>query len=292
MAPLTTESQSWLDSSLFPFESKFQRLSTGKMHYVDEGEGEVILFVHGTPTWSFLYRDFIKRLSANYRCIAIDHLGFGLSEKMEDKEGDPAWHATNLIEFMDRLELENVTMVVHDFGGSIGLTAALDNPSRIKQIVLFNSWLWKTSDNPTVQKADKLMRSSMGKFLYLNLNISVRILLKKGFSNKRNLSRAIHQHYLEPFPTKNSRRPLLEIARALYGSSDWYEERWKELHALEDKKWLILWGADDKFITEEFLERWKKRLPNAIINRFECGHFVPEEKPEEAIREIELFMRE
>lgn len=126
--------QDWLDTAEYPFRHHYADLRNGKMHYVDEGKGDVILFVHGTPSWSFLYRNYIKTFSADYRCIAIDHIGFGLSEKSESFVGSPQEHARNLSEFIRKLELQNITLVVHDFGGPIGLAAAMDNPERIKKL--------------------------------------------------------------------------------------------------------------------------------------------------------------
>ena len=113
----------WLDRSVYPFAHSYARLEAGTMHYVDEGEGETLLFVHGTPTWSFLYRDMIQALSKNHRCVAIDHLGFGLSEKPEKFSGLPEDHAENLAAFIKKLDLRDITLVVHDFGGPIGLGA-------------------------------------------------------------------------------------------------------------------------------------------------------------------------
>ena len=182
-------SQSWIDTTLYPFENRFLQLETGNMHYVDEGKGETILFVHGTPTWSFLYRDFIKELSKENRCIAIDHIGFGLSEKPDSVPGTPEWHAQNLSEFIKKMNLQNITLVVHDFGGPIGLAAGIENNDRINKVVLFNSWLWATKQNQEAQKIDKLINSRLGKFMYLNMNFSPKVLLKKGFANKKNLSK-------------------------------------------------------------------------------------------------------
>tara|TARA_R110002050_G_scaffold202591_1_gene337777 strand:- start:7882 stop:8367 length:486 start_codon:yes stop_codon:yes gene_type:complete len=140
----TSFSQSWVDTTQYPFETKFLRLEAGNMHYVDEGKGEILLFIHGTPTWSFLYRDMIKELSKDYRCIAIDHMGFGLSQKRDSVAATPEWHAQNLSEFINKLDLKDVTLVVHDFGGPIGLAAGIQNSERIKRVVLFNTWLWAT----------------------------------------------------------------------------------------------------------------------------------------------------
>jgi pimeloyl-ACP methyl ester carboxylesterase len=285
-------SQSWVDTSIYPFESKFIRLETGNMHYVDEGQGDVILFVHGTPTWSFLYRDFIKELSSNYRCIAIDNLGFGLSESPGSFSGTPQEHAKNLDEFITKLQLQNVTLVIHDFGGPIGLSAGIKNSERVNKIVMFNTWLWATKDEKSAQKIDKTINSWLGRFLYLTMNFSPRILLKNGFSNKKNLTKSIHQHYINPFPDKNSRLPLLNLAKALVGSSDWYQSQWQQLDKLANKEWLILWGIEDEFINTDYLNKWMERLPNARINKFECGHFVQEEKTEESITAIANFMKE
>jgi len=280
----------WLDSQLYPFKSNFIPLHNGKMHYVDEGAGEILLLVHGTPTWSFLFREYIRQLSKNYRCIAIDHIGFGLSEKPENLAGTPEFHAKNLAEFIEKLGIENITLVVHDFGGPIGLGAANAMPEKIKQIVLFNSWLWKIDNLPAIKKADKLINSWLGKILYLHFNFSPKVLLKQGVANKQNFTKKLHRHYLKPFPNKQSRHSLLAIARSLAGASAWYQEQWQHLEPLTQKPWLILWGEQDKFFDISFLEKWESRIPHAMVRRYDCGHFVQEEKAEETIQEIRNFM--
>ncbi|MBN3519722.1 alpha/beta fold hydrolase [Algoriphagus lutimaris] len=286
----TAFSQSWVDTSLYPFENKYLRLEAGNVHYVDEGKGDIILFVHGTPTWSFLYRDFIKELSKENRCIALDHLGFGLSDKPDSATGTPEWHSDNLSEFIKKLDLQNITLIVHDFGGPIGLAAGIKNSERIKRVVLFNSWFWATDQRKDAEKINKIANSWFGKFMYLNMNFSVKVLLKKGFANKKNLSKEVHQQYINPFPDKNSRIPLLNLAKALVGSSDWYQKQWEQLDLLSDKEWLILWGTEDAFITMDNLEKWQKRLSNSKTKEFDCGHFVQEEATEASIKEITNFM--
>lgn len=287
----TTNAQPWVDTGLYPFESKYLHLKTGNMHYLDEGKGEIILFVHGTPTWSFLYRDFVKELSKNYRCIAIDHLGFGLSDKPDSFPGTPEAHSENLSEFIKMLDLQNITLVVHDFGGPIGLAAGIENSERINRVVLFNSWLWATEGDQGAQKINKIINSRLGKFLYLYMNFSPKVLLKKGFSDKANLPEKVHKHYIKPFPKKRSRQSLLNLAKALIGSSDWYQKQWEQLEKLSDKKWLILWGTKDNFITTDYLKKWEGRIPNAEMKKFDCGHFVQEEKTEESIRALINFMK-
>jgi haloalkane dehalogenase len=287
---LPVQAQKWLDTSLYPFENKYIQLDAGKMHYVDKGKGDVMLFIHGTPTWSFLYRDYISSLSKKYRCIAIDHIGFGLSEKPETFDGSPQSHSSNLTEFIKKLNLNDITIVVHDFGGPIGLSSAIQNHNRIKQIVLLNTWLWKTKDNPNAQKIDHILNSKIGSFLYLRVNFSPKFLLKKGIYDKKKLSKKVHKQYIYPFPNKSSRISLLKIGKSLVGSSNWYEKQWTMLNKLEQKPWLIIWGTKDEFITTEYLQKWKNRLPNANVKQFNCGHFLQEEKPLETIKEIELFV--
>ena len=282
----------WLDSKLYPFEHRSIQLETGKMHYIDEGKGDTILFVHGTPTWSFLYRNFIKKLSSNYRCIAIDHIGFGLSEKPPSFAGTPQLHAKNLSTFIKKLDLRNITLIVHDFGGPVGLGAGIENAERIKKIVLLNSWLWETKNDEDALKVDRLINGWLGKLLYLNFNFSPKVLLKQGFSDKKKLKKEIHRHYTGPFPNKQSRQSLLRIGESLVGSSDWYQQQWEELDQLITKDWLILWGMKDKFITPGYLDKWKKRIPASTIIEFDCGHFVQEENATEAITAIEKFLIE
>jgi len=287
---LLLQAQTWVDTTLYPFNNNYVQLDAGKMHYVDEGQGDVILFVHGTPTWSFLYRDFIKSLSKNHRCIAIDHIGFGLSDKPKDFDGTPESHSKNLSAFIKKLNLKNITLVVHDFGGPIGLSSAIEQSDRIKQLVVFNTWLWETKSNPGAQKVDKILNGALGKFMYLNLNFSPKVLVKKAFYNKKQLTKSIHKHYIRPFPNKTSRWSLLNIGKALVGSSDWYETQWQNLNKIDQKRWLILWGTEDQFITTDYLDKWKKRLPQAKVQTFKSGHFVQEEKTTQAIKAIKQFM--
>lgn len=287
-----TNGANWLDTSLFPFESKFIHLASGQMHYIDEGEGDILLFVHGTPTWSFLYRHLVKELSKEYRCIAIDHIGFGLSEKPTSFDGKPESHSKNLLEFIELLQLEDITMVVHDFGGPIGIGAAIQIEPQIKSMVLFNTWLWETKYNPEVKKVHRMLNSPLGKFLYLKLNFSAKVLLKQGFHDKQKLTKTIHGHYKSPFPNTKSRLGPWNIGKELLGSSQWYQDQWEKLPALATKPWLIIWGDKDRFISMGYLEKWKNRLYNLRTVVVDSGHFVQEERPSEAIAQIKIFMQD
>jgi haloalkane dehalogenase len=110
------DQHSWIDRREYSFESHYLPLEMGRLHYLDEGHGAPIVMVHGNPAWSFLYRHFVEGLSLNHRCIAMDHIGFGLSDKPYDWSYQPVDHARNLRALIDRLELRDVTLVVQDWG--------------------------------------------------------------------------------------------------------------------------------------------------------------------------------
>ena len=125
--------------SLYPFESHELWLDSLRYHYLDEGSGEPLLMVHGNPTWSFYWRNLILALRDDYRTIAPDHIGCGLSDKPENYCYTLAQHIDNLVQLIRELDLTNITLLAHDWGGSIGLGAALELPERFSRIVLFNT---------------------------------------------------------------------------------------------------------------------------------------------------------
>lgn len=138
----------WINREQYPFASHSLAVPAGRMHYVDEGSGEPIVMVHGNPTWSFLYRDLIKRLQPAYRCIAMDHLGFGLSDKPAGWSYLPADHAANLTAFIQGLGLQKITLVVQDWGGPLGLSYAVNHPANVARIILMPSRWWWSSSRP------------------------------------------------------------------------------------------------------------------------------------------------
>lgn len=129
----------WVDRAEYPFEPEAIILGPGTMRYLDEGDGESVVMVHGTPTWSFLYRHLVKGLRDRYRCVVPDHLGFGLSDKPARWSYAPADQARNLTTLIETLGLKDITLVVHDFGGPIGLSYALEHPENVRRLVLFNT---------------------------------------------------------------------------------------------------------------------------------------------------------
>jgi haloalkane dehalogenase len=143
---MTAERPGWLSEQLYPFESHYADIGGASVHYLDEGAGPPLLLLHGNPTWSFLYRDLIRSLSDQYRCIAPDHPGFGLGRPAPGYGYTPAEHAAVLEQLVQQLELSDVTMMVQDWGGPIGFAVATRHPERFSAFVIGNTWAWPKAD--------------------------------------------------------------------------------------------------------------------------------------------------
>jgi haloalkane dehalogenase len=270
---------SWLDREAYPFTARYFAIDGARMHYVDEGQGQPIVMVHGTPTWSFLYRDMIKQLAPHYRCIAADHLGFGLSDKPKQAAYRPADHARRLAALIEHLGLRDLTLVVHDFGGPIGLSYAIQQPQNIHALVLFNTWMWSLRGEQVAESAGMLGGGRLGKLLFQQLNLEVEVLLKLAWGKKTKLDKAVHQHYREPFRQPRDRHAIQTFARELRDSSPWYEELWRQRERIQNIPALIMWGLKDPVLTVRQLRRWQALLPSAQLLTFpKTGHFVPEEE--------------
>src|SRR5688572_3562573 len=158
------------------------------MHYVDEGAGEPILFVHGTPTWSFEWRHVIRALAPRWRCIAPDHLGFGLSDRPRDFPYTPQAHAANLARFVDALDLGELTLVVHDYGGPIGLPLAVERPGLVTRLVVINSWMWSFTGDREMERAARMAGGAIGRFLYRYANASLRLIMPSAYGDRGKLT--------------------------------------------------------------------------------------------------------
>lgn len=273
----------WLDRGLYPFEPHSFETPDGRMHYVDEGTGPPVVLVHGTPTWSFLWRGLIRALAPTHRVVAPDHLGFGLSDKPPDAPYRPEDHARRLASLIDGLGLENPAIVVHDFGGPIGLSVALDRLDDVRAVVLYNTWMWSLAADASAARASRLLGGSIGRWLYTRLNLSPRVLLPAAFADRATLTPEIHRHYLRPFPDALSRHAPAALARELVASSDWYDGLWARRDLLADVPALLVWGERDPTFGPADLRRWRAALPHARVLTFPgAGHVVQEEVPESA----------
>lgn len=283
----------WLDKDEYPFKSNWYFIEqAGNLHYIDEGEGQPIIFVHGTPEWSFIFRNVVKKFSGHYRCIALDYIGFGLSDKPLNWTYTPKAHAENLEKLIAHLGLKNIILVVHDFGGPIGLSYAINHPENVQKIILSNTWMWSLKDDKHFSQAGKILGGSLGKWLYKYFNFSPNVMMRIATYNKKAFNKAIHKHYTSPFPTPNSRIATWRLAQELIGSSDWYNMLWQQVEKIKNIPALILWGTKDTAFRKKEMDRWHNLFSNKkSIGLNNSGHFPQEEAKEEYINEIQQYIK-
>lgn len=282
----------WIDRKLFPFPISQHHTPSGVMRYVDIGHGPVILFAHGTPTWSLIWRHAMAKLASNYRVIAVDHLGFGISDKPVDADYTLAGHAQRWSAFIDHLLLRDITLVAHDFGGPIALNDVQQRPGRYQKLVLLNTFLWPFADEFQVPRAVQLLQGKVGEYLYLQQNLSPRWLLPVVFANRRALTPELHAQYLAPFADPSQRHALWACVQELMPDNAWLAARWAQRERLAKIPTLIVWGTRDPVYPAPFLQRWQQLFHHARICTYhDAGHLVPEEAPIDYVKQILLFLQ-
>jgi cis-3-alkyl-4-acyloxetan-2-one decarboxylase len=281
----------------FPFEARFLRAGRTSLHYVDEGPANAapLLFLHGNPTWSYLWRRQIAELSAKgYRCLAFDHMGFGRSEKPRRLSAySLERHVDNALGVIDTLDLRDVTLVAHDWGGPIGLGALLERPERLRAIVLMNTWAWELpSFLPPFLR--EFRTEGLGEILALGGNLFVESI--PGGMARRDPDPVMMEAYRAPFPDYWSRAgtlafqrdiPLTERDRSAPLMASIYER----LPRL-DVPALLVWGMRDPVFQPVFLDQWRELFPHAEVTELEdASHFVVEDRPDAVTDAIERFLR-
>lgn len=282
-----TEFPKWLDLKEYPFKSHYFNLPMGKMHYIDVGQGEPVVMVHGNPGWSFEFRNVIKEISKTRRCIAIDHIGFGLSDKPADWSYLPEKHAENLEKLLDSLDLKNITIIVNDWGGPIGLSYAIKHPERFKRIVLLNTWLWSVKGDPHFERFSNMMGHGLGKFMIKYFNIFGKMVVKKAMGDKSKLTKSIHKHYYKHLANPSQRKGSYVFPGSIIGSSEWLAKLWSQKEKITGIPTTIIWGMKDIAFKEKELERWVNTMTKSTVVKLEkAGHYPQEEDPEVLIREL------
>lgn len=288
---MTREIPSWLNKDLYPFESRWLSIDGDTLHYLDEGKGDVILFAHGTPEWSFGYRDLIKELRQDFRCISIDMLGFGLSDKPTHADYSCQAHAARLTKAIELLNLQNMTIVANDFGGGIALAYAIENKDNVRGFALFNTWMWSLKEDKHYAIAAKALDTWFGRMLYLIFNAPVNLIMPAAYGNKKLLTPEVHAHYRRALP-KGQRAGAYAFVKELMRASPWWQSLWQKADVLRDKEIYLFWGLKDKFVPAYELEKWKAKFHGASVMIFEdAGHFLQEEKPAEITKALRRLMR-
>lgn len=291
MQQVDVRREAWFDESEYPFQSRFLQVPAGKLHYVDEGAGKPVVLVHGTPSWSFEFREVIRALRGSYRLIAPDHLGFGLSERPEDFSYSLTEHTQNLRRLIADRGLEKYSLVVHDFGGPIALPLALDEPERIEKLVILNSWAWPMGVDPKFEKNKAFLDTWLMKFLYLRANFSASYMVKASWGRQKPLTPELHRRFKSMFPDKSSRLGTWAFARALVRDEPYLQSLRERLGRLRDIPTLVIWGMADPMVGAPHLARWREELPGArFVELADVGHFPQEEAGAEVAEQLRRFL--
>ena len=271
----------WVDDELFPFESRFVDIDGHRVHYVDEESGPTLLFLHGNPTWSFDYRDVIRALRDEFRCVALDYPGFGLSSAGPGYRYLPEEHAAVVVDFLDHLGLSDVTLVAHDWGGPIGLYAVEQRPDTFERLVLANTWAWPLNGDLMIELVSRLMGGPIGRELIRRFNLFVNAMIPVGHRLRKPTPDEM-AHYRNALATHDRREASAVFPRRITASRDFLAGIEAGLADLAALPTLIVWGNADFAFRAKERQRWEQIFANHRTVIIEgAGHFVQSDAPEE-----------
>ncbi|KAA1251873.1 haloalkane dehalogenase [Mycobacterium simiae] len=268
------------DPQLYPFQSRWFDSSRGRMHYIDEGEGPPILLCHGNPTWSFLYRNIIVALRERFRCIAMDYLGFGLSERPAGFGYKIEEHAQVVGEFVDHLGLEGYVSMGQDWGGPISTAVAVERADRVRGIVLGNTWFWP-ADTLTMKVFSRVMSSPPLQYAIVQRNFFVERLIPAG--TQRPPSDAVMEHYRAVQPTPADRAGVARMPKEILAAGPLLSRLAREVPSkLGTKPALFVWGMKDfAFRPGLMLPRMRATFPDHVLVELpHAKHFIQEDEPD------------
>jgi pimeloyl-ACP methyl ester carboxylesterase len=295
-----------MNSMQFPkydFASHYLNIRTNRLHYLDEGprHGEPVIMLHGNPTWSFFFRTLVTELRDKYRVIVPDHMGMGLSDKPDDTRYDYTLSSrvADLKTLLDRVEVNrDLTLVLHDWGGMIGLLYGIHHPDRIRRLVILNTGAFHLPPSKRFPWQLAFCRTPvLGPLLIRGANGFCRVAVRSCITH-RPFDPEIVAAYLYPYDSWRNRIAIMRFVQdiprrpgdRIYGIVSEVEahlSRFRNIPAL------ICWGLRDFIFDHHFLAIWRKHLPNAIIHSFEnAGHYVLEDAGDEIARLVRRFLED
>jgi haloalkane dehalogenase len=283
----------------YPFTGRYLDLDGLRYHYLDEGTGPVVVMVHGNPSWSFYYRDLVLALRDRYRCIVPDHIGCGLSDKPGDERYDYtlARRVADLERLLDTVAPDGkVDLVLHDWGGMIGMAWASRHPERVGRLVILNTAAFPLPPAKRFPLALRICRDTvLGALLVRGFNAFA--LAASFVGCKRNpMPRELRRAYRLPYDSWQNRIATLRFVQDIPLAPgdrgfDLVESVAAGLERFRDRPMLILWGELDFVFDRHFLVEWQRRFPQAQVHRFlDAGHYILEDAREEVVPLIASFL--
>lgn len=268
----------------YPFTGRRVDLGGYALHYLDEGRGETVLMVHGNPTWSFYFRELVRSLRASHRCLVPDHVGMGLSDRPDDDAY--AYTLESRIRDLDALVARvapsgPVSLVLHDWGGMIGMGWAVRHPERVARVAAFNTSCFRLPAGKAFPPGLSFLRGPLGALAVRGLGLGRRKVLDS--CTARPLPPDVAAGYLEPLDGWTAARAAHRFVQDIPLTPA--DPAWSvvadieaKLPALRRVPMLLPWGMKDWVFDAAFLDGWRQRFPQAVVKRFEdCGHFLLED---------------
>lgn len=276
------------DPTLFPFDRNWFEHDVGRVHYVDEGEGPPILFLHGNPTWSFLYRGVVIRLRKRFRCIAPDYPGFGLSARPSNYGYTPAEHAGVIRDLVRHLDLRDLTIMGQDWGGPIGLRVAVDERARLRSLVMGNTWFWP-AEGRAMSAFGYVMGSAPAQSLLRSHNLFVDRLMPLGVLHP--LAPEVLGQYRAAQSAALGREGVAEFPRQVMAARPWLADLEDDVEThLADVPLLLTWGTRDPIFPPSHMDRFRAVFHEVTVTRLDAKHFIQEDAPAEIAAAIGAFL--
>ncbi len=276
----------------YPFTPKsFQTTAGHTLSYLDEGQGPTVVMAHGNPSWSYLYRNLVTALKEDYRCLVPDHLGCGFSDKPQDYSYRLQDHIDNFTALLDKQGVERCVLVVHDWGGAIGMGWAGQHPERVAGLVVLNTAAFHSSRIP--QRIAVCRWPLLGGLLVRGLNGFA--LPATSMAVNQKMRPDIKAGFLAPYDSWANRVAVHRFVQDIplqsnHPSWDSLTQVESSLDQLRDKPMLICWGGQDFCFNDQFYAEWQQRFPAAQCHYFpEAGHYVLEDALPEVLGQVQPF---
>jgi haloalkane dehalogenase len=275
---------------LFPVEHRFTEVNGIPIHYVDEGTGDTLLLLHGNPSWSFLYRKMIPVLRNSFRCVAVDYPGYGMSGTPDGYGFTPGEHSAFLEGFVDQLGLSDLTMMVQDWGGPIGLGLAVRRPHLVRALVIGNTFAWPLNGNWRIEVFSWVMGGPVGRIGTREFNLVPRFFFSRGLAG--HTAPEVIRLYLAPWRDPARREAAVIAPRQLIKATAYLRQVESGLPALASIPALIVWGTADFAFRDRERERFERAFPDhQTIQYPNASHFLQEDAGEQIAEQVTTFLR-
>ncbi len=263
----------------YPFKPCLYQLPDGKLSYIDTGNGPTVVMLHGNPSWSYYYRNLANLLKESHRVIVPDHLGCGLSDKPQNYSYRLKDHIDNLEKLLTHLQVKKCSLVVHDWGGAIGMGYAVRHPESIQSLVILNTAAFRS---PHIPLRIKLCRTPLlGPLLIRGFNAFAGAAVHMAVTKK--MQKEVAGAFLLPYNSWRNRIATLRFVQDIPLSANdpsWQtlKEIEQGLHLFRNNPMLIAWGGKDFCFNDHFYQEWQTRFPQAHCHYFaDAGHYVLED---------------